>query len=141
MSHGASMSHGVSMSHGASMSHAAFASSHINTTRTAQFSTSSSKSPWNRFNRMWFPEDEFIFVGSTRLSDTRRKYTFRVHPSKTKHEIKDYLQCIYGVKVLKVNTMNYQGKVKRRYKEGGSGGFTNYRTKSFKKAIVTLDLE
>ena len=83
-----------------------------NVTSVAESSSESPppKSPWNRYNRMWFPEETFTMVGSTRVSGTRRVYAFRVSPKRTKHEIKDYIQTVYGLKVLKVNTANYQEK-------------------------------
>lgn len=45
--------------------------------------------------------------------------------------MKDAVEEIFGVKVAKVNIMNYQGKVKR---VGKFQGLTNRR----RKAIVTL---
>ena len=40
-------------------------------------------------------------------------YTFKVHPSASKPEIRDAVQSIFGVKVSKVNTLNRKGKRKR----------------------------
>ena len=40
-------------------------------------------------------------------------YTFKVHPSASKPEIRDAVQSIFGVRVAKVNTLNRQGKRKR----------------------------
>ena len=61
-----------------------------------------------------------------------KKYTFIVHKDATKIQIKDAVEKLFeGAKVEKVNTSNYDGKVRRR-------GFTVGRTNSFKKAIVTL---
>jgi large subunit ribosomal protein L23 len=37
-------------------------------------------------------------------------YTFEVHPAATKPEIRDAVQSIWGVKVLRVNTLNRKGK-------------------------------
>ena len=59
------------------------------------------------------------------------KYTFIVHIKATKPQIKKAVEKIFGVKVKKVNTMIYRGKVKRR------GWFWGRRS-NFKKAIVTL---
>ena len=42
-----------------------------------------------------------------------KKYTFEVAPSAGKIEIKDAVEKIFGVKVAKVNTINYDGKTKR----------------------------
>jgi large subunit ribosomal protein L23 len=59
------------------------------------------------------------------------KYTFVVHPSANKVEIKRAVEEHWGVKVLSVNTLNVIGKERRRR---NSSGFDPSR----KKAIVTL---
>lgn len=51
--------------------------------------------------------------------------------SATKTQIKAAVEQIFGVKVEKVNTSNYDGKVKRMGRNEG-------RRSAFKKAIVTL---
>ncbi|MBM7646861.1 large subunit ribosomal protein L23 [Scopulibacillus daqui] len=60
-----------------------------------------------------------------------KKYTFIVDRRANKSEIKRAVQEIFGVKVAKVNTMNYKGKPKRF---GRYFGYTAQR----KKAVVTL---
>lgn len=61
-----------------------------------------------------------------------KKYTFLVHPTATKSQVKDAVEKMFdGVKVDKVNTMNYDGKTKRRGKTVG-------KTNKYKKAIVKL---
>lgn len=60
-----------------------------------------------------------------------KKYTFEVDINSNKTEIKDAIEEIFDVKVAKVNTMNYKGKLKRF---GRYSGLTPRR----KKAIVTL---
>ncbi|MDQ0163572.1 50S ribosomal protein L23 [Aeribacillus alveayuensis] len=60
-----------------------------------------------------------------------KKYTFEVDVKANKTEVKDAIEQIFGVKVEKVNIMNYKGKFKR---VGRFSGFTNRR----KKAIVKL---
>ena len=61
-----------------------------------------------------------------------KKYTFLVHPEATKVQIKDAVEKMFSdVKVARVNTMNYDGKTKRR-------GMTYGKTSKTKKAIVTL---
>lgn len=62
---------------------------------------------------------------------SEKKYTFEVDTRASKTEIKDAVEEIFGVKVVKVNTQNYKGKFKRF---GRFGGYTAKR----KKAIVTL---
>ncbi len=60
-------------------------------------------------------------------------YTFRVHPSASKPEIRDAVESIFGVSVLKVNTMNRKGKRKRNRRTG------TFSTRStVKRALVTL---
>ena len=41
------------------------------------------------------------------------KYTFEVNPKATKIDIKNAVEKLFEVKVLKVNTMNVSGKQKR----------------------------
>jgi len=60
-------------------------------------------------------------------------YTFEVAPGASKPEIKDAVESVFGVDVLKVNTLNRKGKRKK-----------NRRTNSWghrpdrKRALVTL---
>ncbi len=59
------------------------------------------------------------------------KYTFEVAKSACKEEIADAVEKIFKVHVVKVNTMNVRGKMKRvRYQSG--------MTRSWKKAVVTV---
>jgi len=60
-----------------------------------------------------------------------KKYTFEVDTRATKTQVKEAIEEIFGVKVAKVNVMNYKGKFKR---VGKFGGYTNKR----RKAVVTL---
>ena len=60
------------------------------------------------------------------------KYTFKVNKKATKVDIAKAVEKLFDVKVLKVNTMNVNGKKKRvRYQVG--------KTPDWKKAIVTID--
>jgi large subunit ribosomal protein L23 len=60
-------------------------------------------------------------------------YTFQVHTSASKPEIRDAVESIWGVEVLKVNTLNRVGKKKR------TRGTNRVGTKpATKRAIVTL---
>lgn len=64
-----------------------------------------------------------------------KKYTFMVHPDATKSQIKEAVEKMFeGTKVKKVNTMNIDGKTKRR-------GMTFGKTAKTKKAIVSLTEE
>ena len=61
-----------------------------------------------------------------------RKYTFLVHPEANKCMIKEAVEKMFpGTKVASVNTMNLEGKTKRR-------GMTFGKTAKTKKAIVKL---
>lgn len=60
-----------------------------------------------------------------------KRYTFKVVKSATKTQIKAAVEQIFQVKVDKVNTSNYDGKLKRMGRNEG-------RRSAFKKAIVTL---
>lgn len=49
----------------------------------------------------------------------QNRYTFLVDPNSNKTEIKEAIQQIWNVRVLKVNTMNRKGKEQRfRYTKG-----------------------
>ena len=64
-----------------------------------------------------------------------KKYTFLVHPSATKNQIKEAVEKMFeGTKVASVNTMNMDGKNKRR-------GMVYGKTAKTKKAIVQLTEE
>jgi large subunit ribosomal protein L23 len=58
-------------------------------------------------------------------------YTFLVDPRSNKTEIKEAIQQIWNVRVISVNTLNRQGKVKRRR-------FTEGKRADQKRAIVKL---
>ena len=60
-----------------------------------------------------------------------RKYTFKVAKTANKTEIKAAVEAAFEVTVEKVNTANFDGKLKRQ------GRFVG-RTPGYKKAIVTL---
>jgi large subunit ribosomal protein L23 len=60
-------------------------------------------------------------------------YTFVVAPGSSKPEIRDAVESIFDVSVLKVNTLNRKGKRKRNRRTGGFG-----QRSGQKRAIVTL---
>ena len=61
-----------------------------------------------------------------------KKYTFLVHTEATKNQVKEAVEKMFkGTKVKSVNTMNLEGKTKRR-------GMTYGKTAKTKKAIVQL---
>lgn len=69
--------------------------------------------------------------GTTQLAG-QNKYLFKVDPAANKLEIKRAIEAFFKVKVVKVNTMNYEGKMSRQrtLKYG--------RKPDWKRAIVTL---
>ena len=63
----------------------------------------------------------------------RGVYTFKVSPKASKPEIRDAVEAIWGVEVLKVNTLNRKGKSVRNRRTG----ITSKRPDAT-RAIVTL---
>ncbi len=61
-------------------------------------------------------------------------YTFHVHQSASKPEIHDAVEAIWGVKVVKVNTLNRPGKTQRNRRSNKLG-----RRPDTKRALVTLE--
>ena len=63
---------------------------------------------------------------------SEKKYTFLVNPEANKSQIKEAVEKMFeGAKVKAVNTMNLEGKKKRR-------GMVIVKTANKKKSIVTL---
>ena len=61
-----------------------------------------------------------------------KKYTFMVHTEATKNMVKEAVEKMFeGTKVASVNTMNLDGKTRRRGRTAG-------KTAKMKKAIVQL---
>ena len=67
-------------------------------------------------------------------SNQRNTYTFEVNKLASKEQIKKAVEELFEVKVVNVTTQNRQGKLRRTRRSVG-------RTKSWKKAMVTLDPE
>ncbi|MCQ2548026.1 MAG: 50S ribosomal protein L23 [Clostridia bacterium] len=61
----------------------------------------------------------------------KRKYTFKVAVDANKIDVKRAVEEIFDVTVVKVNIMNYDGKLKRMGRNEG-------KTAAYKKAIVTI---
>jgi large subunit ribosomal protein L23 len=68
---------------------------------------------------------------SYNLIEFNNTYTFEVDPRSNKGEIRDAVEALFEVRVVRVNTMNRKGKQKRQ-------GFTVGRRKNTKRAVVTL---
>ena len=60
-------------------------------------------------------------------------YTFVVHPSANKTEIRQAVEAIFDVRVTNVNTLNRKGKRKRNRRQATFG-----KRPDTKRAIVTL---
>ena len=65
------------------------------------------------------------------LIEHKNTYTFVVDPRSNKEEIRDAVEQVFDVNVLRVNTMNRKGKRKR-------SGYTVGKRKNIKRAVVTL---
>ena len=63
----------------------------------------------------------------------RNAYTFQVHRDANKIEIRQAVESIFGVHVVKVNTLNRQGKRKRNRR-----AWTLGKRAATKRALVTL---
>ena len=72
-----------------------------------------------------------IMTEKSIMGVAERKYTFKVAKDSNKIEIAQAVEKLFGVKVLKVNTMNCKGRAKR---VGLNAGYMS----DWKKAIVTL---
>lgn len=68
---------------------------------------------------------------SYQLIEDNNTYTFEVDPRASKEQIRDAVEQVFGVGVLRVNTMNRKGKLKRYGRKMG-------RRKNVKRAVVTL---
>ena len=81
-----------------------------------------------------FAEDLIIrplLTEKTYADIQNKRYTFIVRKDANKSQIKFAIEKLFDVKVEKVNTANYDGKLKT---QGKSQGYTA----SYKKALVTL---
>ena len=65
------------------------------------------------------------------LIENHNTYTFDVDPRANKTQIKNAVETVFDVKVVRVNTMNRKGKTKRT-------GYNYGKRKDIKRAVVTL---
>ncbi|MDE6239217.1 MAG: 50S ribosomal protein L23 [Muribaculaceae bacterium] len=72
---------------------------------------------------------------ATKLSDKLNCYTFRVSPEANKYQIKDLVEKLYGVKVVRVNTAVVRGKNKSRWTKSG---LLRGKSAEWKKAFITV---
>jgi len=70
---------------------------------------------------------------ATALSEKHNQYVLQVAPSATKQEIKHAVKVLFQKTAVRVNTMQVDGKFKRRL-----GGHDFGQRPDWKKAIVTL---
>lgn len=68
-------------------------------------------------------------------SGTLNQYAFEVHPKATKHQIKEAVEALFDVSVVRVNVMNKPAKRNRNLR---NRRLLTRRT-AYKKAIVTLE--
>lgn len=75
-----------------------------------------------------------VITEKSSMDVSEGKYTFEVDKKATKIEIRHAVEKLFDVKVISVNTIQYDGKKKRqRYAVG--------MTPTWKKAIVTIEME
>lgn len=72
---------------------------------------------------------------ATKLTEKLNCYTFAVSVDAGKAEIKQLVESIYGVKVVKVNTAVMRAKNKSRWTKSG---LLRGKTERWKKAFVTV---
>lgn len=84
-------------------------------------------------SKIYFPNRSIVVQPKGNFITSKGTVSFLVSLNQTKYEIKQYVKKIYGLEVIKVNTMVYQGKMKR----DAAGRW--YRTPAYKKAVVTVD--
>jgi|694.fasta_scaffold102110_2 large subunit ribosomal protein L23 len=68
---------------------------------------------------------------STSVRDGLNQYTFKIDLRATKNDVRAAIESVYGVKVVKVQTLITRGKVVRR-------GNNVSMTSKTKKAVITL---
>jgi len=76
-------------------------------------------------------EKSYKGIKADKSSHISKRYVFAVNKDANKTQIKLAVEELFSVKVEKVNTANYLGKLKRQGKHSGM-------TASYKKAVVQL---
>ena len=72
---------------------------------------------------------------ASNLTEKLNRYTFAVSPEANKYQIKSLIENLYGVKVVRVNTLNVRSKNKSRWTKSG---LLRGKTAAWKKATVTV---
>lgn len=88
-------------------------------------------STWDVIKSPIVTEKSVLLKEDSTENDEGQVLTFRVAKKAGKDEIRKAVEEIFGVKVARVRTMNYKGKMKRQGRYEG-------RRPSWKKAYVTL---
>ena len=88
-------------------------------------------SVWDTLKSPVITEKSVLLKESTSEEGEAQILTFRVATNAGKEEIKKAVEEIFNVKVGRVRTVNYEGKIKKRGRHEG-------RRPSWKKAYVTL---
>ena len=86
---------------------------------------------WDILKSPVVTEKSVLLKEATSEEGDAQVLTFKVNKKADKEEIRAAVEEIFGVKVDKIRTVNYEGKMKRRGRQEG-------RRASFKKAYVTL---
>lgn len=72
---------------------------------------------------------------ASQLTEKANRYTFAVSPEANKYQIASLVEKLYGVKVVRVNTINVRSKNKSRWTKSG---LLRGKTAAWKKAIVDI---
>ncbi|HSK71925.1 MAG TPA: 50S ribosomal protein L23 [Pyrinomonadaceae bacterium] len=86
---------------------------------------------WDVLKSPVVTEKSVLLKEVTTDEDEGQVLTFRVERKAGKDDIRRAVEEIFGVKVAKIRTINYEGKIKRRGRIEG-------RRPNWKKAYVTL---
>ncbi len=86
---------------------------------------------WDVLKSPVITEKSVLLKEATSEEGDEQVLTFRVDRKADKNEIRSAVEEIFGVKVAKVRTVQYEGKMKRRGRHEG-------RRANWKKAYVTL---
>ena len=84
---------------------------------------------------MQFSIEPIVTEKATQPTEKLNRYTFRVSPEANKFQIQDMVEKLYGVHVVRVNTMVVRGKNRSRYTRTG---IIKGSTSAYKKAVVTV---
>jgi large subunit ribosomal protein L23 len=88
-------------------------------------------SVWDILKTPVITEKSVLLKESTSDEGEGQILSFRVDKKATKDDIRRAVEEVFSVKVAKIRTVNYEGKIKRRGRYEG-------RRASWKKAYVTL---